>query len=206
MATFDASKPSVRQALMILEVEGLVKVRRGRSGGALVCSPQIDNAARTIELILQSRSVTVDDVGRALQNLEPICAGMCAKRVDRETNVLPRLRQVNTEAEHEIEDPVAFGYIARRFHEVLVSCAGSETITVALGAIEAIWSAHTRRLAVNSFGHRETLGFDLDVRQRLLLDHEYLVHLIERGDEEGAIREARYHLQSMPTDDATTLA
>jgi DNA-binding FadR family transcriptional regulator len=194
MASFSASKPSVREALRILEVEGLVRVRRGRIGGALVHAPKVDNAARLIEMILRSRDVAIDDVATALQNLEPICTGMCARRTDRHSTVLPVLKEIHAESERSQDDPVAFAMLSRRFHETLVSGSGNETVNVVVGAIEAIWSAYAWAWAVEGGDAEcEAPVFNPDVRARAIKDHGFLITLIERGDEEGAIREARHH-------------
>src|SRR3954469_25717857 len=84
LAEFGVSKPSVREALRILETEGLVSVRRGKLGGAVVHGPHANNAAYVLELVLRSKGVAVDDVAAALRHLEPVCAALCAARPDRE--------------------------------------------------------------------------------------------------------------------------
>jgi DNA-binding FadR family transcriptional regulator len=196
MSTFSASKPSVRGALRILESEGLIRVRRGRLGGAIVNAPKVDHAARAVEMILRAREVGIDDVASALQSLEPMCAAMCARRPDRSVAVLPQLRQLHAESVQSLDDPAAFAILSRRFHEALVSCCGNETVSVVLGAVEAIWSAYTWGSASDSQNNGGTCQhpvFDADVRARSLTAHEYLIMLIERGDEEGALREARHH-------------
>ena len=60
------SRPSFREALRILESEGLVSVRRGNVGGAQVHAPTPENAARTLGLVLQARNVALDDLAAAL--------------------------------------------------------------------------------------------------------------------------------------------
>src|SRR5580704_17074489 len=47
---FGVSPPSIREALRILENEGLVTVRRGRSGGAVVHRPKPEGAAYLLGL------------------------------------------------------------------------------------------------------------------------------------------------------------
>ena len=194
-SVFSVSKPSVREALRILEIEGLVRVRRGRFGGALVNAPRIDHAARTIELILRSRKVRLEDIANALVNLEPICAAMCARRPDRDTEVVPVLRQALRQCERVFDDPVAFAKSARDFHELVVSCSGNETIAVLVGAVEAMWSAYGSSQGVSM---QEAPVNDAVVRTRSFLHHGHLVDLIAAGDEEAAMREARNHLISLP--------
>src|SRR3954462_5104772 len=59
------SKPVVREALRILETEGLVEVRRGIGGGARGRHPSISDAAKTMGVYLQIGDVPVLDVWSA---------------------------------------------------------------------------------------------------------------------------------------------
>ena len=59
------SKPVVREALRILETEGLVEVRRGVGGGPRVRHPSISEAAKTFGVYLQIGDVAVLDVWTA---------------------------------------------------------------------------------------------------------------------------------------------
>ena len=83
LAEFGVSKPSMRSALGILETEGLITVRRGNMGGAVVHSPRADGVAYMLSLVLQTRGVGLGDVGSALKQMEPACAALCAERQDR---------------------------------------------------------------------------------------------------------------------------
>lgn len=65
MAQMGCSKPVVREALRILEAEGLVEVRRGLGGGPRVRRPSVVDAAKTVGLHLQIGDVPVLDVWEA---------------------------------------------------------------------------------------------------------------------------------------------
>ena len=66
ISEFQVSRPSFREALRILESEGLISVRRGNVGGAQVHTPTPENAARTLGLVLQAHEVALDDLAAAL--------------------------------------------------------------------------------------------------------------------------------------------
>ena len=117
---FRVSLPAVREAMRILETEGLISVRRGNVGGAVVHLPTPMRIARTISMVLQTRQTTMADVSGALLNLEPTCAALCAARPDRDETTVPALRAVIAEQQAAFDDPVQFPILARRFHEKLV--------------------------------------------------------------------------------------
>ena len=188
---FDVSLPSMREALRILEVEGLVDVRRGNVGGAVVRVPGPPEAAYTLALVLQSRAVSLDDVSVALRNFEPRCAALCAERKDRKRAVLPRLQRNITASEAALDDAEEFMTLARAFHEELVAGCGNETTQLVLGSLERLWSAQTRQLTERTLDLGDFAS--RDVRKNGLAEHVAIVDAIAAGDAAAAERAARDH-------------
>lgn len=190
---FRVSRPSLREALRILEAEGLLTVQRGNVGGAIVRAPSAQSSAYMFGLVLQSQHVVLEDLAEAIRNVEPIAATLCARRKDRKTEVVPRLRAVHDEVEASAEDGVDFTRGARRFHEELVRGCGNTTLIVMLGTLELMWTHQERQWAERaqdsgrypSRAHREAV---LDV-------HSSILDAIERGDADYAARLAQGHLR-----------
>lgn len=138
---FGVSYPSLREAIRILETEGLVTVRRGNVGGAEVHRPDASSAAYHLGLTLQGSRVTLGDLAAGLQMLEPMCAAECARRPDRGEAVVPVL-SANIEASAElVGDGVAFTQTAREFHDLVVALTPNATVRYVVSSLVALWSA-----------------------------------------------------------------
>jgi GntR family transcriptional repressor for pyruvate dehydrogenase complex len=193
---YGVSKAALREALRILETEGLLEVRRGNVGGAIVHIPQPGAAAYTLGLVLQSRQVSFSEVREALSHLEPVCAGLCAARADRRTSVVPALRASQRDLRRAIDDDSSPNTVSaiREFHEALVDGCGNETLIVVVGTLEAIWTTHAR-----STGESATAAGNLHdplLRAATAATHEKILGHIERGEVDLATTAARSHLES----------
>jgi DNA-binding FadR family transcriptional regulator len=193
ISEFSVSKPSIREALRILETEGLITVLRGNVGGAVVHRPQVANAAHMLGLVLQSKKVALRDVGSALKSIEPVCAALCAERPDRHTAVIPRLRAVHQAAlDCMFTDELRFTELTRQFHEEIVASCGNQTMIELVGALETLWSAHEQEWAKRITSEGEFP--DKAVRRNSVRIHERLIALIEAGKAEQTALAARKHL------------
>jgi DNA-binding FadR family transcriptional regulator len=191
LAEFRVSPPSIREALRILETEGLITVQRGNVGGAVVHRPQPNKTAYMLAMVLQSRAVDLLDVQTAMRHLEPVCVAACASRGDRETTILPRLKANIDACRANIDNADIYIGLARQFHVEIVEGCGNETMSLIIGALEQLWSAQVDRLARKPAQHGAFA--DRSIRLSTLKDHEKLYRLIAKGDSAGAEREARDH-------------
>jgi DNA-binding FadR family transcriptional regulator len=190
LADFKVSPPAVREALRILETEGLVSVRRGNVGGAIVHLPTARGVAYMVSLVLQAQRTSLDDVGAAIRDLEPLCAGMCARRPDRKEAVVPVLQYLIDQQSEALGDNIAYNRLARRFHETLVQHCGNETMILVIGALESVWTAHERHV------YQVTPGTNPALRRSALRAHEKLVAAIDAGNADAAAQIASRHLDA----------
>ena len=192
IAEFRVSRPSIREAMRILETEGLVSVRRGNIGGAEVHAPKPVSAAYMLGLVMQSEKVTLTDLASALRILEPACAAMATGRDDRDVAVLPALVALNEAALAQIDDGPAFTRLARQWHATMIASCGNQTMLLLVGTLEAVWSHHESLWA----DHIAAQGGypDVKARRQVLRAHVRITDAIGAGDEETVHRIARRHL------------
>ena len=191
---FGVSPPAVREAIHLLETDGLVSVRRGNVGGAVVHLPSAQRTALAIGMVLQSRASTPADVSGALMHLEPICAGLCADREDRLTEVIPHLEAEIDAQEAQFDDADRYVSNARRFHEAVVAKCGNEPMIVLIGSLELIWSAHESEVWSGESGDTSEVPMKQSTMRAALRDHRRIVEAIRNGDRARAVRLAQDHL------------
>lgn len=192
LAEFGVSPPALREAIHILETDGLISVRRGNMGGAIVHPPSAERTAHMISMVLQTRAATPADVSGALMHLEPICAGMCAAREDRVTEVVPYLEAEIALQTEQFDNHSRYVPNARRFHEALVSRCGNEPMILLIGSLELIWSAHES--SVWSDENNPADPMERKTMRAALRDHQRLVDAIRDGNQARAEKLARDHL------------
>jgi DNA-binding FadR family transcriptional regulator len=191
LAEFGVSRPTLREALWILETEGLFRSRRGKRGGGVVYAPTPETAAYHVGLVLQLHRADLDDVAGARAVLEPACAALAAERDDHEA-VADELAEAVDESEELMGSPAEFTTASLRFHQLLVSRSGNETITLLVGILETIWGTHERRWA--EAASDEGAYPEIALRRQAVKAHRRIAQLIHAGDADGAARETRKHL------------
>jgi GntR family transcriptional regulator, transcriptional repressor for pyruvate dehydrogenase complex len=193
---FQVSRPSFREAVRILESEGLISVRRGNIGGAQVHAPTPENAARTLGLVLQARNVALDDLAAALDVIEPACAAHCAQRADRNVTLVPHLRELNVRcASVAPQDMAGAAVIFQEFHQAIIDGCGNATLVIVIGALESLWSFHKKAWA----DYAEDAGIEPEpnLRASVVAAHEEITDAIEAGDAARAHQLVTAHLATV---------
>lgn len=190
---FGVSPPSVREALRVLETEGLVTVQRGNVGGAIVHAPRAGKVAYMLGLVLQHQAVAIRDIAETLVRLDPACAALCAERTNRRRTVVPLLRANLRECKKVIAIPELYAPLAHNFHEIMVDNCGSPTMSLVVGSLESLWTGHVARLSGRA-QHAPPRTTTIEARQASWAEHAALLERIAGGDAEGAERLAHTHL------------
>lgn len=91
------SRATVREALRILEVQNLIRVRSGRSGGAFVQRPTASFMTNSVSMLIRGRGIKLVDLLETREALEPHCAELAAR--NRSHADIAALERANTAIE-----------------------------------------------------------------------------------------------------------
>ncbi|ARE37866.1 hypothetical protein A0W34_30585 (plasmid) [Rhodococcus sp. BH4] len=130
-ARFGVSVPTIREAVRILESDGLVDSRYGARIGIRICRPGAETVARPASLLLALQKASVADVLTACVSVEVASVRMIAEKITTDTRT-----QTEVVALHDILDsnwwPAYesgnFPASLFEFHRALVRMAGSPTL------------------------------------------------------------------------------
>lgn len=179
------SRTTVREALRILEVQGLVTIRTGRLGGAFVCRPDSDSVASSVDLLIRGRRIRLADLLETREAIEPQCAGFAARyRTDEDLQLLDDLNEKIESAE---EDSLAdFLQANVAWHMAVAAATENELLSGVMRALSrAIYEATDDR------------GFvDEKVRADTVRAHRAVTRAIRDQDRDAAVRRMSRHVHS----------
>ncbi len=176
-AVFGIARTTLREALRILESQGLVEIRRGRTGGPVVTMPKIDALAEGLAVTLQLQGTTAGDLDGARQLIEPRLAGRLADTHTADDVAALRAAADRAAFAAETSDRTAFGAAALGMHETLIERAGNTTLATISALLHSLVSQFYVRAAALS---------DDEKMQRAARSYRKLVRLIDAGDAPGA--------------------
>jgi GntR family transcriptional repressor for pyruvate dehydrogenase complex len=144
---FDVSRPTLREALRLLESQQLITVRRGSHRGPVASLPDAELTARSFALLLQLRKGTVADIYQFRMTFEPAAARMAAEHAtDAE---LSSLRGVLDAEFTSRDDFSAFTVFSWRFHSELARLSGNPAMALMAETFERISQRHAAEFMSN---------------------------------------------------------
>jgi GntR family transcriptional regulator, transcriptional repressor for pyruvate dehydrogenase complex len=178
------SRATVREALRILEVQNLVRVRAGRAGGAFVQRPTTKSMASTVSMLIRGRQIKLADLMETREALEPFCAELAArKHTDEDLAVLD---QANTDIAVPGADLSAFLQANLDWHVGVAMASHNELLIGFMTALsQAIYT-----------GTENAAFVDDNVRAVTARAHRSITKAIRSGDAEAAGRRMRNHVHS----------
>ena len=111
---FQVSRSVIREALRILEISGLVNIKKGPTGGIFVSDVYHAPIKRSLNNLITSGEVTVDHLFDARLLIEPHIAGQAALHAGEED--LEKFRALFEDSVAHFDDPVRLKQNNLEFH------------------------------------------------------------------------------------------
>jgi GntR family transcriptional regulator, transcriptional repressor for pyruvate dehydrogenase complex len=172
---FGISRAAVREALRVLEMQGLVRVRHGYRGGVFVAEPGTEPLLGALDTSLRLDSVGLDELYEARRVIEPMLARVA---MERDAASLSRLLEANiSRAVAELGAGGNLFEVNAEFHAILARAGGNRVLNVIMQAI----------LELLREGRQRDVP-DLSLSSGALDDHRQILAAIEA--KEGRLVEA----------------
>jgi GntR family transcriptional regulator, transcriptional repressor for pyruvate dehydrogenase complex len=178
------SRATVREALRILEVQNLVRVRAGRAGGAFVQRPTTQSMANSVTMLIRGQKIRLADLMETREALEPFCAELAArKRTDDDLAVLDRANE--TLADPGADLP-AFLQANLDWHVGVARAGHNELLIGFMTALSGAIYAGTENAAF----------VDDTVRAETQRSHRSITNAIRSRDADAASRRMQRHVHA----------
>lgn len=178
------SRTTVREALRILEVEGVVRTKPGRKGGTVVRRPHPDTVAHSLDVFIRGSRLRLASLLEVREALEPSCAALAARR--RTDTELAELERFDTELEEAFYDVKAYLVANVKWHVAIARMSHNELLA---GFMEAMASAIFEGTDIADFNSDE-------IRREALRAHRRIHRALRDQDPDAARRRMTRHLKA----------
>ena len=183
---YGVGRESLREALRVLEVQGLITIRRGPAGGPVVGTVDPANLGRVSTLYYHLAGATYRELFDAWATAEAVLADRAATNPRAGSRRAAMRSYVAVDPVDAGDDPVAFERYHTRFHAVVADLALNQVLALSLQAMGRIVAHHA-------------VLTDDPTRLRSLIetDHRRIAVCVTAGDADGARQAMDDHVRGI---------
>lgn len=181
IAELQVGRSTLREALRLLELQGIVSVKTGPHGGPVVIRPDHRPLTDTLSLFLQSSEAPFSEVVQARLALEADLARLAAEHATAEA--VTALRDSITAMKERIDDDDFFLEENLHFHQILAAAASNEVLRIFHSCLKAI-----------SDGHAVGVVYSGRHRRAIVSMHERITDAVEAKDPDASYRAMTEHM------------
>jgi GntR family transcriptional regulator, transcriptional repressor for pyruvate dehydrogenase complex len=181
---FGYSRSVIREALRLLEDDGLIRLQAGRNGGAVVTNPDTTQIMSNIDMLLRMQQTGIKEVHEAQRLIEPMVVRLAIAKGSAED--FARIRETIDLIEAHPDDIELVRVQSNRFHTLLGEATKNNVITIIAGIV--------RQIVVD-------LKYEGDAKEALTIAriHRRILEAIEAKDMDVAIRRSLRHIDASET-------
>lgn len=178
---YGVARATLREALRYLELQQILTIRQGPSGGPVVNGEDRHALAPTLSLLLEFSKTPFSTIVESRRIFEPIAAQLAARRADAESLALVSVSMERMEnGDLDLDE---FFMENQDFHEAVAWASGNRVLAYVISSLQWIFDGK-----VVGVEYRE------GDRATVIDHHRRIFSAIERHDSQRAYAEADAHL------------
>ena len=182
LETYETGRGTLREALRLLEFQGVIALKPGPGGGPILMNPAAAHLASSLQLLMQLNQAPYRDVVAARAALEPVVSRLAAERIDAES--LAELAGSVARMRENLGDRDWFRDSGRRFHNVIAWSSGNVLFAYLVDALLGMLDGTA--IGIDDPGDR---------RAAILRAHEEIYAAIARHDAGAAGERMAEHIE-----------
>jgi DNA-binding FadR family transcriptional regulator len=178
------SRTSVRDALRVLETDGLISTKVGRAGGSMVTLPGRASVARSVEVFVRTHGIRLESLLECRVAVEPTLARLAAKH--RTPTQLDEMTKIHETFVASVDDVPRYKNINLDWHLAVARASANEPLTALMEAVSMpIRDAMDYRHVTTS-----------ELRQAAVRAHTVILKAIADQDGEAAFKRMDRHVSA----------
>jgi len=183
LETYETGRGTLREALRLLEFQGVIALKPGPGGGPILLSPAASHLASTLQLLMQLNQAPYRALVEARLAVEPVVSQLAAGRIGDEP--LAELAGSVGQMRGNLGDRDRFRDADRRFHSVVAWSSGNAVFGYLVDALLDILDGTV--IGIDNPGDR---------RAAILRAHEEIYAAIARRDAAAVGERMREHIEA----------
>jgi GntR family transcriptional repressor for pyruvate dehydrogenase complex len=181
LESYETGRGTLREALRLLEFQGVLALKPGPRGGPVVLDPDASYLASSVVLLMQLKQAPFRSIVEVRSALEPMISSLAATRIDDES-VAELLGTIEAMREN-LADQQIFLEANKRFHDIIAWSSGNALFGYIIESLLGIMDG-------------TVIGIDYPSprRKAILKAHEAIYEAIEARDPSASEKLMRKHI------------
>ncbi|HYJ70825.1 MAG TPA: FCD domain-containing protein [Nocardioidaceae bacterium] len=183
LETYQIGRGTLREALRLLEFQGVITLKPGPRGGPVLQDPDATHLASTVVLLMQLKESPFRTIVEVRSALEPMISSLAATRMSDDS--LDDLQRTIEQMQEQLDDQHTFLDANKRFHDIIAWSSGNTLFGYIVDSLLGIMDGTV--VGVDYPTHR---------RKAILKAHVEIFEALKARDPEAAQARMRGHIDA----------
>lgn len=183
MEEYETGRGTLREALRLLEMQGVIALKPGPRGGPVLLKPNSSYLASTLVLLMQLNDAPFRSIVQVRSAMEPMISSLAATRIDEDA--LAALDHTITQMRTSLDDQQVFLEANKRFHDRIAWSSGNPLFGYLIESLLGIMDG-------------TVIGIDYPRprREAILRAHTEIYHALLARDADASLARMREHIDA----------